>query len=386
MNFLILHDCHSCHLTQAKKKKALERKIAKQKAKAKPKAKGRPKGKAASKKRKREEAEDHNDHDDEDGMDDDEPKDGNDYGDSAEPVEAVLPEPESPLDDMADAEMSAPNGPAAQADGPPIAEPPPMAAPLEGFEAQAFGGAEQATENDPLELGPGNGEAEVEHSAPQPESEGSAQPLALGRPDDVAANAIEVENADPPPENAAQPPVLGVVGDAEPAGDVGPVDDAGPVGDAGPIGDAEPVGGVGQPPPLPAPAFNPPDHRPGPAAARAGHMRMNASPKDILRQISPRPEFTFYLCYNDWRFKVQCTIRHEFFIKPYNNLSFSKVFTRETWRESLQTVHEHAWSKWRLVKDLYPADRPEQTEVPEEVFNLLEPIVANLPEPVDYHH
>lgn len=297
---------------------------ARKKAQARPKAKGRPKGKAAAKSRKRKQPEP------EDKDDDDEEDDSMSHGDHDEGGpgdQALVPKDEAAENDEAlHPDYAALSG--EHDDG----IPDPRPSDVEPQSSVAGAGVGQA-------LVPEVGQAEpfeqnVLDGPFEPAAEPLAEPLADARAEDIQP-AAGSHNDNPAPPDAA------------------------------------------------AAAAAQPDEQL--AIARRSSERIHCSPKDVLARITPNTEhFTLYLSYNDWRFKCDCKFSDERFVAPYHKRTFSKVFSQETWQQALMTVHDYAWSKWRLCRDTHPADKPEQHRVPDEIFELLQPIISKMPPPKDY--
>ena len=136
-----------------------------------------------------------------------------------------------------------------------------------------------------------------------------------------------------------------------------------------------------QPVALEQPQPSPAEPQPG---ARRISQRMNSSPKDTLAQLVPNKGFVIYLSYNDYRFKVECKTTSENFSPPFHRKRFSKVFTKDTWKESLVAVHKHWWEKWSIISDTSPLDRSRQDSIDDSVFDSLPPIIDRMPPPTRY--
>ena len=73
------------------------------------------------------------------------------------------------------------------------------------------------------------------------------------------------------------------------------------------------------------------------------------------------------------------------------NHTVMQVFDQTNWKEKLSTLHEHAWLKWDAGKHDSRVKLPGQLqpqkpgEIPQHIFDLLEPIVQNMPPKQSYH-
>ena len=101
-----------------------------------------------------------------------------------------------------------------------------------------------------------------------------------------------------------------------------------------------------------------PQHDPGRVASkRASSTRLNTSP-DVLLALSPLPHCVIGLDHNAhrWVAKWRAHLTFPEWRGTVAQKSFSKVFTRETWRTSLEAVHANTWSKWEMVAGHLPLE------------------------------
>lgn len=130
----------------------------------------------------------------------------------------------------------------------------------------------------------------------------------------------------------------------------------------------------------------------GAEGSGGGWTKKNKSPQDILGPLSP-PGCVITLSFRDYRFKAiwKRHISCEYWIDELSNLSFSHVFTKDNWKNSLSLVHAHAWEKWSIAKGsvaelkLGPGQRAQNPgEISDAVFADLQPIVQGLDPPAKY--
>ena len=121
--------------------------------------------------------------------------------------------------------------------------------------------------------------------------------------------------------------------------------------------------------------------------ASASRTRIYTSPDHILQKISPLPGCRLSLNFNDWRWvsSWRKNIDCDQWLDELSRKSYSQVFDRDDWKEKLRKVHEHAWTKWEIAvehKDalkLPPGTSSQRPgEIPQEIFDALQPIVAGL--------
>lgn len=131
---------------------------------------------------------------------------------------------------------------------------------------------------------------------------------------------------------------------------------------------------------------------PAASSSSVPRKKVHRSPKEILQPLSP-PGCTLALAFNDYRFTASWKrhIRCDFWIDELSNFSFSSVFTKESWKESLRIVHAHSWEKWSIARDVVPEltlpdGRQEQNPgvIADSVFAELDPIVRDIPPPKRY--
>ena len=134
------------------------------------------------------------------------------------------------------------------------------------------------------------------------------------------------------------------------------------------------------------------DHTATPASS-VTRTKVYTSPWEILSPISP-PGCLISLSHTDHRFKAtwKKTIKCDEWVGQQANLSFSHVFTKNTWKDALTLVHGNAWDKWYLGKDHNPElelppgmEAQEPGVIPEFVFDQLKPRVMNLGERKQYY-
>ena len=207
----------------------------------------------------------------------------------------------------------------------------------------------------------------------------------------VGASDVQSEAAPERLENPFQAELPLGLAEAEPSQpEIGLCQAAEPA--PGPPSQPEALPGAAEAPPepdLPAQPVAPEQPQPRPAAepepdARRSSQRVHSSPTDILALLVPNKDFVIYLAYNDYRFKVECKTTSEKFIHPFHRKSFSKVFTKDIWKESLIAVHKHCWEKWSIISDTSPLDRARQDSIDDSVFESLQPIIDRMPPPTQY--
>lgn len=131
-----------------------------------------------------------------------------------------------------------------------------------------------------------------------------------------------------------------------------------------------------------------------PASSSAGvlRQRLHRSPEELLRPLSP-PGCVISLNANDhrWVSTWRKDITSEFWLDELSQRTFSRVFTRDDWKDKLTLVHEHAWQKWQLAQESCPALRLEAGsvaqspgEIDESVLEELDSKVRDLPERKPY--
>ena len=105
-----------------------------------------------------------------------------------------------------------------------------------------------------------------------------------------------------------------------------------------------------------------------------------------MQMMEPCDKFRIFIDKNAHRFKLETKVSDQRFVFPYKSKTFNRSFLNCSWKSALELVHEHAWQKWKLVKDTWPCDKDEQEPGPvlEEVFEALAPIIAAMPEAVKY--
>ena len=75
---------------------------------------------------------------------------------------------------------------------------------------------------------------------------------------------------------------------------------------------------------------------------------------------------------------------------PYSQKTCSRSFAnpRVTWEDALAEVHDFTWRKWKLVMDVSPLtlETGEQCpgHVPNDVLELLRPVIDNMMPPTNY--
>lgn len=120
--------------------------------------------------------------------------------------------------------------------------------------------------------------------------------------------------------------------------------------------------------------------------------KVYTSPQEILLPLSP-PGCVLSLSYNDHRFKATWKkhIKCEFWIDELANMSFSSSFAKKDWKECLCLVHANAWEKWEIAKGttsevkLPRGMKPQKPGViSEAVFDLLTPVIADMPPAKQY--
>eukprot|EP00438_Fugacium_kawagutii_P030972 Skav203548 [mRNA] locus=scaffold3576:25249:29754:+ [translate_table: standard] len=123
---------------------------------------------------------------------------------------------------------------------------------------------------------------------------------------------------------------------------------------------------------------------PAPARPRAEKKR---SPEELLSLIEP-PGCKMGISFNVHTFISYWHDEHLELPAPFHQKSFSRAFyAKRSWRDALIEVHGHNWKKWRLVKDEYPlGDKGEMVpeQIPESIFEQLQPIIDKLPPYVRY--
>ena len=100
--------------------------------------------------------------------------------------------------------------------------------------------------------------------------------------------------------------------------------------------------------------------------------------------ISP-PGCKMALSFVDHRFSSRFPADERGLPGEFKSKFFTRAFAaRRTWKQALAEVHEHCWRKWQLVKATNPliGGQVEQVpgEIPEEVIELLVPVVKSLPD------
>ena len=87
------------------------------------------------------------------------------------------------------------------------------------------------------------------------------------------------------------------------------------------------------------------DHTATPASS-VTRTKVYTSPWEILSPISP-PGCLISLSHTDHRFKAtwKKTIKCDEWVGQQANLSFSHVFTKNTWKDALTLVHGNAWGQ-----------------------------------------
>ena len=130
-----------------------------------------------------------------------------------------------------------------------------------------------------------------------------------------------------------------------------------------------------------------PEEPPQPGAHRHVGPKVHSTPAEIMKLIEPCDKFRFFIDKNAHRFKVETRVSDDRFnVAPYKGKTFNRSFLNCSWRSALKLVHQHAWLKWALVRDTWPCDKDEQDPgvVPENVYQALAPIIAEMPQAVKY--
>ena len=74
---------------------------------------------------------------------------------------------------------------------------------------------------------------------------------------------------------------------------------------------------------------------------------------------------------------------------PYSQKTLSRSFaSRLSWEDALAEVRDFTWRKWKLLMDVSPLtlETGEQRpgRVPQEVLDLLKPVIENMDAPTNY--
>lgn len=96
---------------------------------------------------------------------------------------------------------------------------------------------------------------------------------------------------------------------------------------------------------------------------------------DVLEELLPSRDFSLLLDENAWRFRVECKVKGQVFVHPYQNKTFSRAFngTSVKWQSALEECHKYMWEKWDLVKKKAPMinEKQEPGHVKPDVFDRL---------------
>lgn len=122
--------------------------------------------------------------------------------------------------------------------------------------------------------------------------------------------------------------------------------------------------------------------------------RVHRTPQDIMQMLLPNKDFMISIKFNDWRFdsscKLQLSATHmKKLYAPYSQKTLSRSFaSRLSWEDALAEVHDFTWRKWKLLMDVSPLtlETGEQRPgcVPQEVLDLLKPVIENMDAPTTY--
>ncbi len=166
-------------------------------------------------------------------------------------------------------------------------------------------------------------------------------------------------------------------------------------------------------PPMPPPPMGPEDEAMGPAPADAPDAPADADasqadaqpaeamparpalpraekkkpPEEIMTFLEP-PGCKFGISFQDHRFTSIWKQNHSDLAAPFNQKRFSRTFvTQRSWRDALIEVHEHNWKKWGLVRTKHPLGEKREMrpgQIPESIFEQLQPTIDTLPEVTRY--
>ena len=98
---------------------------------------------------------------------------------------------------------------------------------------------------------------------------------------------------------------------------------------------------------------------------------------DVLEELFPSRDFSLTLDENAWRFRVECKVKGQVFVHPYQNKTLSRAFNGSSvkWQSALEECHKYMWEKWDLVKKKAPmlsSERQEPGHVKPDVFDGLQ--------------
>lgn len=139
------------------------------------------------------------------------------------------------------------------------------------------------------------------------------------------------------------------------------------------------AGGPSAPaPPAPAPA-------PAPAVpARPRHR----TDEELMSMLQP-PGCKMGISHYDHRFTSIWKYDHSSLGGALGQLRFSRSFAQlRTWKQALEEVHRHNWTKWQKIKLQYPLEPGQEEQVPgrisPDVINQLQLVINDLPALVRY--
>ena len=119
----------------------------------------------------------------------------------------------------------------------------------------------------------------------------------------------------------------------------------------------------------------------------SGYARVFSSPSELLTLICP-PNCSIGINFNDHRFVATFRVEHERWIDELAKKSRSKRFLKGSWQPALQHVHEWAWKKWDICRDVWPLGDPDDEQTPgqilPEVLEGLAPIIQSSGDPKRY--